>query len=175
MELKKKKYVGGLSTKMEELINKQIQVEAFSSQIYLQMYIWCDVQGYTGAAKFFKKHSEEERSHMLKLYDFMADRNVVAITPALEMPQKNYIDLIDVIDTAMEHEYMVTGTYEQACEEALCESSHICYSLFQHFIKEQIEEESLFQTILDKYEYMKKYGITGSSIMEFDEMLGDLA
>lgn len=168
-------YFGGLSPNMIALINKQIEVEAFSSQIYLQMGAWCDVQGYAGAAKFFRKHYAEERNHMLKLYDFMADKNVVPTTPALQAPEKEYVDLYDVIQTALEHEFMVTSTYERACELALAEPSHQVFELTQWYIHEQVEEEALFQTICDKYNLLKKYGINGAAILEFDDMLGDLA
>jgi ferritin len=168
-------YKGGLSEVMTTLINSQIEVEASSSQIYLAMAAWADPMGYTGAAKFFRKHYKEEREHMLKLYDFMADKNVVATTPMLSAPDCQYTDLYDVLDTALVHEYYVTSTYEKASEMALNEPSHQCYNLFQYFIKEQVEEESLFKTICDKYNIMKKYGIDGAAILQFDEWLGELA
>lgn len=171
----KSSYKGGLSSNMEALINKLIEAEAFSSQIYLQMAAWCDVQGYTGAAKFFRKHYKEEREHMLKLYDFMADKNVVATTPPISAPIKEYTDLYDVIESAKEHEFYITSTYEKACELALAEPCHQVFQLLQWYIKEQVEEESVFQTICDKYNLLTKYGITGAAILEFDDMLEDLA
>lgn len=168
-------YKGGLPESMYNLVNKQIEVEAASSQIYLQMGAWCDPKGYTGAAKFFRKHAEEERKHMLKLYDFLADKNLVAYTPTLTAPQKDYIEIQDVIDTALEHEFYVTSTYEKACELALAEPNHQTYVIMQDLVREQVEEESLFQTIKDKYDILMKGGITGTALNEFDEILGDLA
>ena len=172
---KSTKYAGGLPSTMIALLNKHIETEAFSSQIYLQMGAWCDVQGLTGAAKFFRKHYFEERVHMLKLYDFMADKNIVPITPAIPAPDKDYVDLYDVIETALTHEFDITAGYEKDCELALAEPCHQTFELFQWFIKEQVEEEALFQTICDKYNIIKKYGITGAAILEFDDMLADLA
>ena len=96
-------YKGGLPQEMIDIINFHIEEEANSSQIYLQMAAWCDPQGYTGASKFFRKHAEEERIHMLKLYDFLADKNIVATTPMLKQPKKDYMDLVDVVETALEH------------------------------------------------------------------------
>jgi ferritin len=168
-------YKGGLPDNMYNLINSLIEAEAFSSQIYLQMAAWCDPQGYTGAAKFFKKHAEEERKHMLKHYDFLADKNMLAITPMLKEPQKEYIDLNDVLDTALEHEFFVSDTYEKAGEKALLEPCHQTYQHLQWYIHEQVEEESLFQTIVDKANILSKGGITGLALIELDEMLEDLA
>jgi ferritin len=112
---------------------------------------------------------------MLKLYDFMIDKNVVTTTPTIPAPEQKYVELYDVIEAALEHEYTVTAAYEKACELALAEPCHQCYQLFQWFVKEQVEEEAVFKTICDKYNFIKKYGITGAAILEFDNMLGDLA
>ena len=167
-------YKGGLPDSMYQLLLNQIQVEAFSSQIYLQMSAWCDPKGYTGAAKFFRKHAEEERKHMLKLYDFLADKNLIAVTPALEAPQKDYVELIDTLEAALTHEYYVTDSYEKACEQACMEPSHQVFEFLQWFIHEQVEEESLFRTLIDKYNILEKGGITGLALIEFDGILEDL-
>jgi len=167
-------YDGGLPTEMINIINAGIESEAFSSQIYLQMGAWCDVKGFTGAAKFFRKHSEEERVHMLHLYDFLADKNIVAITPTIEAPQTEYKDLMDVLYAALEHEFFVTSFYEDAATKAIDLPCHQSYQLFQFFIKEQVEEEALYQTIVDKAEILSIGGLTGVALMELDEILEDL-
>jgi ferritin len=168
-------YKGGLPDNMYNLINSLIELEAFSSQIYLQMAAWCDPQGFTGAAKFFRKHAEEERKHMLKHYDFLADKNMLALTPMLKEPQSEYVDLLDIIDSAVEHEFQVSYTYEKSGEQALLEPCHQTYQHLQWYIHEQVEEESLYQTIKDKANILMKGGMTGLALFELDEMLGDLA
>lgn len=167
-------YSGGLPSEMINIINQAIESEAFSSQIYLQMGAWCDVQGYTGAAKFFRKHSDEERGHMLHLYDFLADKNIVAVTPLIESPQLEYKDLMEVLNAALEHEFFVTSFYEDAATKAIDLPCHQSYHLFQFFIKEQIEEESLYQTILDKAKILSIGGLTGIALIELDEILDEL-
>lgn len=167
-------YNGGLPERMIAIINKHIHDEGVSSQIYLQMSAWCDVKGYTGAAKFFRKHAEEERAHMLKLYDFLADKNIVATTPTLEAPRKDYADLFDVLDTALQHEFSVTYSYEVDAQRALNEPCHQTYQLMQWFIKEQVEEEALYQTIIDRYNILTRGGVSGVGLLEFDEYLGEL-
>lgn len=170
-EGKTSKYQGGLPEKMIAIVNKHIESEAFSSQIYLQMAAWCDVQGYTGAAKFFKKHYFEERTHMLKLYEFLADKNIVAVTPTIEAPKQEYACLCEVVDAALEHEFDVTYSYEVDAQVALMEPCHQTYQLMQYFIKEQVEEESLFQTIVDKKNILTKDGVSGLALMELDDIL----
>ena len=60
-----------LSTKIERALNAQVTVEAESSQVYLAMASWAEVQGFEGVATFMYAHSDEEREHMLKLIKFI--------------------------------------------------------------------------------------------------------
>lgn len=164
-----------LDNEIYNTLNEQIWVEFNSSNIYLQMYSWCDVNGYVGGSAFFKKHAEEERNHMLKMYAFILDRNKLAITPALEMPAKEYIDLYDVVETAKEHEFTVTESYQKLSELALAKGDHLVYDLAQWYLHEQVEEESIFLTLCDRYNILSKGGMTGLAWIEFDEMLEELA
>ena len=46
-----------LKDKIQTALNNQIQIEAFSSQIYLAMASWAETEGLGGAAQFLYKHS----------------------------------------------------------------------------------------------------------------------
>ena len=59
-----------LSQNMENALNAQIRIEAESSQVYLAMASFAEVQGFEGVASFMYTHSDEERMHMLKLIKF---------------------------------------------------------------------------------------------------------
>ncbi len=72
-----------LSPIIEEALNKQITVEAQSSQIYLAMASWAEVLGFEGVAQFMYAHSDEERMHMLKLVKFINERGGHAKISAL--------------------------------------------------------------------------------------------
>ena len=61
-----------LSKAIQEALNKQVQMEAESSQAYLAMASWAEIQpGLQGVTEFFYKQSDEERIHMLKLIRFI--------------------------------------------------------------------------------------------------------
>ena len=49
-----------LSKKIEKALNKQITVEAESSQVYLAMASWAETLGFEGVAQFMYAHSDEE-------------------------------------------------------------------------------------------------------------------
>lgn len=38
-------------------LNQQINLEFYSSNLYLQMSAWCEEKGFEGAAEFMRKHA----------------------------------------------------------------------------------------------------------------------
>lgn len=42
-----------LQNEITNKLNEQINLEFYSSNIYLQMSAWCEVKGFQGAAAFF--------------------------------------------------------------------------------------------------------------------------
>ena len=51
-----------LSKTMVEQLNDQINLEFFSSNLYLQMSAWCEDKGFEGAAEFLRVHAEIGRA-----------------------------------------------------------------------------------------------------------------
>lgn len=152
-------------------INAHIEAEAYSSQIYLAMSAWCEDNGYFGGAKLFKKYSEEELVHMHKLYQFLLDRDYLPVTPVIPQPQNTYIDILDVIETSYKHEIEVSDSYHVSADLAMKEGCHTTYAFLHWFIKEQIEEEAKFANLILKYNILMKTGLSGTALMEFDEIL----
>ena len=54
-----------LTETIEKALNEQIKIEASSSQVYLSMASWAEIQGFEGVSSFMYAHSDEERMHML--------------------------------------------------------------------------------------------------------------
>ena len=80
-----------LSKSIQEALNKQVLMEAESSQAYLAMASWSEIQpGLEGVTEFFYKQSDEERVHMLKLIRFINERGGFAMIPALEQPMVTF-------------------------------------------------------------------------------------
>ena len=78
---------------IEKALNKQIELEASSSQFYLSMASWTETKGLSGSSDFLYQHSDEERLHMLKLVKFINERGGNALIPALIQPPKTFKSL----------------------------------------------------------------------------------
>ena len=140
-----------LNKTIEDLLNKQIEGELTSSQIYLGLAAWCDFVGYEGAAKYFYDHVGEERGHMMKIYEYMLDKNVMPKTPQCSSYTIVCTDLKDAIEKALEQEIKVTERYESALILASKECQ-MTYEFLQWFIHEQKEEEANLLKWLDRLE-----------------------
>ena len=71
-----------LKAVIEKALNKQIELEASSSQFYLSMASWTETMGLSGSSTFLYQHSDEERQHMLKLVKFINERGGKAFIPS---------------------------------------------------------------------------------------------
>ena len=79
-----------LTKNILDALNKQIRIEAESSQIYLSMACWAEVQGLEGVAQFMYNQSDEERSHMLKLVKYVNERGGHAEITELKAPKTKF-------------------------------------------------------------------------------------
>ena len=139
-----------LKDKIEKALNEQIKIEAESSQIYLAMASWAETEGLGGTAQFLYKHSDEERMHMLKLVQDVNERGGKAISPLLTQPEKDYVSLSNVFQTLLDHEVMVSQEINNLVEICLNEKDYTTHNFMQWYVAEQIEEEALARTIMDK-------------------------
>jgi ferritin len=135
---------------IEEVLNSQLQKEASSSQFYLAMASWAETNGLNGTAMFLYQHSDEERLHMLKLVKFINERGGKAIIPALEQPPKSFESILNVFELLLEHELGVTESINNVVDICLKEKDYTTYNFMQWYVSEQLEEEALARTILDK-------------------------
>lgn len=139
-----------MNKRVEKALNDQIVKEASSSQFYLSMASWAETKGYNGTAKFLYKHSEEERFHMLKLVKFINERGGHAVIPACGKPPVSFESLEKIFETLLEHEMEVTDSINNLVDICLQEKDYTTHNFVQWYVSEQLEEEALARTILDK-------------------------
>ncbi|MBR9831216.1 ferritin [Acidiluteibacter ferrifornacis] len=139
-----------LSEKVEQALNKQVRIEAESSQVYLAMASWAEVKGLEGVAAFMYMHSDEERMHMLKLVKYINERGGHATISDLVAPKTAYGSPKEMFELLFKHEVMVSQSINDLVEISLNEKDFSTHNFLQWYVAEQIEEEALARTILDK-------------------------
>lgn len=142
-----------LTKTVQDALNAQVKIEAQSSQVYLAMASWAEIQpGFDNITAFFYRHSDEERQHMLKLIHFINDRGGFAIIPPLEQPNLTFPSLQHAFKDLLKHEEYVSSSINHLVDISLQEKDYATHNFLQWFVMEQIEEESLARTINDKLE-----------------------
>jgi ferritin len=161
-----------LSKKMAALLNKQIETEANASHVYLSMASWVEVNGYEGAAAFLYGHSEEERMHMLKLLRYVNERGGHGLVPEIKAPSEKFKSLGDILEDLLKHEVKVSAEINKIVDAALAEKDYATHNFLQWYVQEQMEEERLARTVLDKF---KLVGNDKGGLYMFDRELAALS
>lgn len=139
-----------LSKKLEKALNEQIRIEAESSQVYLSMACWAEVKGLEGVAGFMYGHSDEERLHMLKLVKYVNERGGHAHVSALKAPKTEFGTLQKMFQELYDHEIFVSQSINELVHVTLEEKDYATHNFLQWYVAEQLEEEALARTVLDK-------------------------
>jgi ferritin len=135
---------------MEASLNKQIRIEAESSQIYLAMASWAEVKGLEGVSEFMYNQSDEERMHMLKLFKYINERGGHATVTELDAPEVAFGSILQMFETLLNHEIFVSQSINELVHISLEEKDYATHNFLQWYVAEQIEEEAQARTILDK-------------------------
>ena len=157
-----------ISSKMKKSLNDQVGLEANASNNYLAMASWCEITGYEGAASFFYSQSNEERTHMLKIIHYLNDMGAASILPATKSPSTSYKSLEMLIKTALKNEQAVTKAIHKMVEISQKDKDHSTYAFLEWFVNEQVQEETKFETLLQKFDLI---GRDKLAINEIDKIL----
>ncbi|RMF30954.1 MAG: ferritin [Bacteroidetes bacterium] len=139
-----------ISENMTKALNEQIALEGYASFLYLSMAAWCDKEGLNGCSQFMMRQSEEEREHMLRIFNYMFEVDAHALTPAIEQPPHEFESVQKMFEMVYAHEQKVTRAINHLVELAYKEEDYSTMNFLQWYVEEQREEEALMRTILDK-------------------------
>ncbi|MGK0256166.1 MAG: ferritin [Arcobacteraceae bacterium] len=150
-------------------LNEQINLEHYSSNLYLSMSSWCKAQGLDGAAGFLIAHSNEELGHMHKLFNYINETGGQSIISGIESPENQFKDLKDVFEQTYKHEQYITTKINELVELTLNQKDYATFNFLQWYVGEQHEEEALFKGILDKIDII---GLEGRGLHIADKEIG---
>jgi len=157
-----------LNSTVVENLNIQINLEFYSSNLYLQMSSWSAFKGLDGCAKFLKDHAGEEMSHMQRLFDYVNECGSIAEIGEIQAPATQYESIKDVFEQIYEHECLVTKSITKLVHSAFEQQDYSTFNFLQWYVAEQHEEEKIFKGILDKLEII---GTEGRGLYHFDQVM----
>ena len=161
-----------LAQAMIDKLNEQINMEFFSSNLYLQMSAWCEDKGFEGAANFMRKHATEEMGHMHRLFTYVSETGGLPLLGAIEAPKADYASLLSLFEYTLEHEQLITRHINELAHTAFTTQDYSTFHFLQWYVAEQHEEEKLFKSIVDK---IRLIGEDGKALFFIDKDLEQLA
>lgn len=158
-----------ISQRMQELLNKQINMELFSGYLYLGMANYYEEQGLSGFAHWFEKQASEEYEHAMRLRQYCYDNDVPVTLEAIGRPDQTYADFKAPLVAAYEHEKIITAAINKMVDVAIEEKDYRTKLMLDWFVNEQFEEEV---TASDNITNYKLFVTCGSGLRHMDSKMG---
>lgn len=144
-----------MTKELHDAILEQITFEFYSSHVYLAMAAYCHKIDLDGFANFYKIQAEEERFHAMKFFNWLIEMDEDVEIQSFEMHDTDYKDIIDVFETSLAHEKVVTSRIYNLMDIAIKDGEHATRSFLQWYVDEQVEEEASFKAHLIKLKRSK--------------------
>lgn len=145
-----------INKKVEDLCNRQIEREGYSSNLYLSMASWAENKGLPGIAAWLYAQAEEERVHFLKFIRYVNERGGSATIPAFKKPPVEFKNPEDLFKEVLKHEEFITASINEIVHVTLLEKDYNTHNFLQWFVTEQVEEEASVRSVIDKLKLVGK-------------------
>ncbi|GLU54618.1 ferritin [Dyadobacter frigoris] len=147
-----------LKEEIEILLNNQVKMEAEASAKYLAMASWCDRNGYRNSAAYFLKQSDEERGHMLKIFNYIMTVGGTAVSPEVPAVKQEFASFRSVFEAALQSEINVTQSINRIVTQTRREEDYATETFMQWFVNEQIEEEDNARRAIELFDVIGEEG-----------------
>ncbi len=161
-----------LKQDMLDKLNNQINLEFYSSNLYLQMAAWCEYKSLSGCSQFLAEHAQEEMMHMQRLFAYVNETGSLPKLGQIDAPPTEYDSLADMFEQIYKHECLITSEINGLADASFQGKDYSTFHFLQWYVAEQHEEEALFKSILDKIEMI---GTEGKGLFFIDQEIGKLA
>ncbi len=159
-----------LNSSVADALNRQINSELHASYTYLGMAAYFEAQDLPGFASWYREQSAEENTHAMRIFDFIAKRGGRVELDGITKPRTEYESPVDALEQSLAQEQAVTGQINALFELAHEVKEFGTQNMLNWFLNEQVEEEDLFTTILDK---AKAAGSDRWNLLLLDQELGN--
>ena len=154
-----------LSSKLEKVLNDQINLELSSAYAYLGMATYFERTPFTGFAKWMELQSKEELGHADRFFKYIVERGGKVTLQASPEPKCEYKSPLDAFKASLGHEQKVSASICAIYELAAGEKDFATQSFLKWFLDEQVEEERNVGDMLAKLELV---GDNASGLYQID-------
>ena len=158
-----------MDKKVHELLNNQINKEFYSAYLYLEFSNYLKAKGLDGFANWYMIQAQEERDHALLFYQYLQNNNMPVTLGAIDSPDREFADNMDVLQAGLAHEEYVTSLIHDIYAAAYEVKDFRAMQFLDWFVKEQGEEETNANDLITKLEL---FGSDPKSLYMLNQELG---
>jgi ferritin len=153
-----------LNKEVLSLLNNQIWLENMSSYYYLKLSVLCNQNGFNGVSKFFLEQSNEEREHMMKIFNYMLEQDTEPVVPSYNyIEEEGIIDfnLLTLFENSLTNEKEITNSINELVIKCKEVGDSRTENFLSWFVEEQNEEEQKFKDLVEDLKIIKgdKFGL----------------
>lgn len=157
-----------INEEVQTLVNRLINIEHYSSTLYLAMAAYLDRRNYVGMASWLRLQAEEERGHMVTLINYLTGKDGTVKLEAMPAQPTDFGTPLETFQKVLAHEEYVTNAYRQAYDYIIKRDPQTAV-IVNDFLREQIDEEAQSNTIVQR---LKLAGNESSALLLIDQELG---
>ena len=157
-----------ISVTTQNALNAQINLEQYTSQLYLAMSAHLSEKSFKGFSHWLRLQSLEESTHALKLVDFILDRYGRLELRPIAAPPTDFGGPTSIFERVLTHEKENTAAISKVYELAKAESDHATEIALQWFVTEQVKEELAVAEVVDQ---LRAIGEQGGAIWYLDHRM----
>jgi ferritin len=155
--------VGMPDQTLVDRLNEQIGNEFAASQQYVAAAVHYDSRTLPQLAGFFYRQAVEERNHAMMMVQYLLDVGQEPRIPEVPAPRREYGDVVEPIQQALEQERTVSDQIHALMRAARDAGDYPSEQFVLWFVKEQVEEVATMSSLLDVAERCR------DNLMELEE------
>ncbi len=148
-----------LKENIQEALNRQLNLEFYSSYLYLSMAAYFDSMHLKGMAHWASTQSEEEREHAMKVYSYIAERGGTVVLLPIEGPPSKWENPLAAFEEAYANEQKATNMINNLVDISVEEKDHATHIFMQWFVTEQVEEEAMMDQLIGRLKMAETQGL----------------
>ncbi|EMX9850818.1 non-heme ferritin-like protein [Klebsiella michiganensis] len=157
---------------MVQKLNNQMNLEFYTSNLYLHLSEWCTQQRLNGTATFLRNRAQASITQMMRVFDFMKKSGAWPVVKAEGTYGTECSSLEDLFSKTVEDYQQRSTILSSLAEEAKAQSDESTLRFLTLLAEEQDQDGMLLETILEEIRHAKN---AGTSVQQTDSHLLDLA
>lgn len=129
-----------IKERLVEPLSRQIGNEFAASMQYIAIAVYFDDEGLPELAAHFYRQADEERTHAMKIVQFLLDAGVCPMIPGVKSPKNGFESAQEAVQFSLDQELEVTRDINDLVSLALEVNDHTADTFLRWFVNEQVEE-----------------------------------